>query len=445
MDDRLSLREFACAMRLADLATKGKNLPIEVRADQQAALGSCIEAFVPPLATSPTTSKTASPEASTANQDLDRFGSSTTDFPRTSRLSSPWGEGSAISESQSKVRHELQAAMSQVNATLQDSKLSQLAKVLDAAAEGLSETELRPLTREVIEERKGLQAQLDRRRTDEQALQEVRKSIQDLQEEIRVAESNGAASSRRVKHLQDELDFVEGEIKSAEDDLLNLQGIDGGRGRKAGPGDQEKLIQDHQSILEVKKLLANYSSEKQSLQAEALALAEKQMHAEQDREHMRIGLIGEMDKLAVVKNERLKLQQERHNLEKELADYKNGTFQTHPAQGSTSVNGLSGTALVGGFTKAEPQPTSSNMFQQVRTTLPSSSPLEIEHRPAGMGGVVRSPLTGQSRSQVRPGAARPGADSRGLKHDAAESGPSASTSAARASRPTAVAIHNEGR
>lgn len=409
-DGRLSLREFVCAMHLAEEARRGCKLPVEVRADQQAALVRCVESLVQKLSFSGA-AELDHAEAEAGHGDAKRHSAALADGSI-----EPGAHG----------HYPLADLMSSMNASLENKKLGQLAQVFEAAAGIASQSDLEKFSMEVLHERKELEQQLARRRVDEQQLREVRSASGTLSEESRQAEADSARRRRRVTLLKDELVFAESECKLAEEDLRELRELDGTARDSAK--NKEKLWQMLKSIRELKVAMGEVLQQKSTLQAETEALMERQRHFENDRDLMQAGLEAELTKLSALLAERVRMRAERVALEKETLDHDEELGQEsycnvnalESSPGSRNVVGRQ-QSQDGGMeaAKATRQPLSVNN----REFDSAASPQDF--RGSGVSGSPTKPTSPPSSSQPaprRPYQVGSPADQRGIRHPEGPSG-----------------------
>merc|ERR1719473_799804 len=174
--------------------------------------------------------------------------------------------------------------------------LGQLASVFEVTARLDASGELRRLSKEVLDERRSLEQHLARRRDVELKLQESRGQLEALREERRRVETEGSAAQRHAAHLQDELGFVEREVKDAEQDLNSLrESSDLSRAqRHTGPApysspeeerrdvlskvraEKELLQRDQRTIEDLRVKLEEVFKEKLDAQVQQQSLLERQ-------------------------------------------------------------------------------------------------------------------------------------------------------------------------
>mmetsp|Transcript_27321 Transcript_27321/g.84905 ORF Transcript_27321/g.84905 Transcript_27321/m.84905 type:complete len:647 (-) Transcript_27321:59-1999(-) len=392
-DGRLSLREFVCALHIAEQARRGRRLPTEVRPEQQERLARSVEGFLaglleggPEAAKHPrhedfSTVDTAPSEVPGGHRkgrtrkhqdgdrsDTDRGFSSGLEFDST--LGARRSEGPADSElstfasrggargsglgldspsAQGQPLRGRESAARALGPTAEGTEglgppasrggLGQLASVFELVARLDAGGELRRLSSEVLEERRELERQLSRRREFERQLRESRGQLDALREERRQVEGDTAAAQRRIAHLQDELGFVEREVRAAEEELRALRESSGlsGEGRR-GPApyssaederrdviskvraERELLQRDQKGIEELRVRLDDIFKQKLDAQLVQQSLLEKQRQSEQDRGLMLTAIEAERGKLSAMRAERIKLWEERSLLEREMMD-----------------------------------------------------------------------------------------------------------------------------
>ncbi|CAK8985316.1 unnamed protein product [Durusdinium trenchii] len=184
-DRRLSLREFVCAMSLAEQVRRGQALPVEVRPEQQEAMAAGVERLL--------------------QQGAVR-GKESADVPFSTGAVGVTG-GS----------EDLHLAR----------PLGQMAQVLKLVARVDPSGELQRLSREVLAERQQLEQQLAHRRSLEEQLREARGRLDEASELKRKSAVEAAAAQKRIAQMQDELVFVTREVNGAEEDLKALRQASG--------------------------------------------------------------------------------------------------------------------------------------------------------------------------------------------------------------------------
>lgn len=338
-DGRLSLREFACALHLAEQARSGRELPVEVRPEQQERLARAVERQL-----TAGSSAAAFPDALDAAKPSRHPDYSTADTAATDVLGGLPGPaesdfGTMGSRLGVRANMGFDSAAGSLGAQAAGRNLGQLAAVLEAVARLDAGGELRRLSREVLEERRQLEAQLSRRREFESQLRESRGQLDGLREERRRVENSSASAQRRISHLQEELGVVEREVRAAEEDLQLLRESSGlGSERRQGPtpygsaeeerrdviskvrAERELLQRDQKSIEELRARLDAIFKQKLDAQMIQQSLLEKQRQTEQDRGLMLTAIEAERGKLSAMRAERIKLWEERSALEREMGE-----------------------------------------------------------------------------------------------------------------------------
>lgn len=226
----------------------------------------------------------------------------------------------------------------------ENSGLGQLASVFKVIARLDSGNDLSRLSREVLEERHDLERQLARRRDFERQLQESHSRLEALREDRRRVEIEKAAAQRNITHLQDEMGFVEREVKDAEEDLTLLRESgdltrDGSNSKgRRGPApyssgederrdvlskvraEKELLQKDQRAIEEYRSRLEDIFKRKTAGQELQQSLLEKQRQTEQDRGLMLTAIEAERGKLSAMRADRLRMWEERSVLEREMSE-----------------------------------------------------------------------------------------------------------------------------
>lgn len=368
-DGRLSLREFVCAMHLADAKRQGQPLPVEVKLEEQVALVRKVERLV-----SHTTIGFASiPEATkpSRHDDFSTVDTTASDI-HLGRQQGRWkhknrdgsdGFSSALEFDTAGARAESELDLSAFGsrgmgidglgalgsqrraAPIPEDfdagaarRLGELASVFEVVARLDPAGELRRLCGEVLNERRELEQQLARRRDFEKQLREMRIELDGLHTDRRKVELETVSTQRRISHLQDELAFVDNEVQGAEEDLQMLRDAGGpdlqdsrrGPAPYSSPEDErrdvlskvraerEMLQKDQRSIEDIRMKFDDIFKEKLDTQMQQQALLEKQRQTEQDRGLMLTAIEAERGKLSAMCAERLRLWEERSALEREL-------------------------------------------------------------------------------------------------------------------------------
>jgi len=300
-DRRLSLREFVCAMTLAEQVRRGQTLPVEVHPEQQEAIAAGVERILQHARAKP-------------REELS-------------------------SDTSLKLPGEQALTMLQ-HRTIPETPLGQLAQVLKLVARMDQSGELQRLSNEVLAERKELELQLAQRRALEDQLREARGRLDEASEKRRQNAVESAAAQKRTAQMQDELVFVSREVSGVEEDLKALRQACGQDTelRKAPPApytdpDEERrdvlskvraerdlLLKDQKAIQELREKLDEIFKQKHEAQNRQQALLEKQRQCEQDRSLMLTAIEAERAKLMSARADRLRLWKERSDLEKQLQD-----------------------------------------------------------------------------------------------------------------------------
>jgi len=180
---------------------------------------------------------------------------------------------------------------------------------------------------------------LARRRDVELKLKESRGQLEALREERRRVETESSAAQRHAAHLQDELSFVEREVKDSEEDFNSLrESSDLSRAQRHGPApynsaeeerrdvlskvraEKELLQRDQRSIEELRVKLEHVFKEKLDAQVFQQSLLEKQRQTEQDRGLMLTAIEAERGRLSAMRAERIRMWEERSALEREMTN-----------------------------------------------------------------------------------------------------------------------------
>jgi len=345
-DGRLSLREFVCAMTLADQARNGQSLPVELHPEQQAGLASRVELLVqarPRKEEFSTVETSASFRAPPAGPNEYQGAAGFTDpepsLPHASPLTATLARG-RDSTPRPLTGAEGRERTSDAKAPETLTKLGQLATVLKLVSRADPGDELRKLCQEVLEERRRLENRLDRRRELEEALRAAKGRLDEVQERHRSVELESAATKCRISYLQDELVFVTREVKTVEEDLDALRqacGLgDKEMRRMPAPysdpqeerrdvltkvkAERELLLKDQKAVEELRGKLERVFEQKLEAQTKQQALLEKQRQCEQDRGLALTAIEADKAKLLSMRSERLRSWQDIADLEKQLQD-----------------------------------------------------------------------------------------------------------------------------
>lgn len=409
-DGRLSLREFVCAMHLAEQAKSGRSMPSEVTTEQQQAMVRAVERLAPGAAgasRSPhrgddlSIMDTAASGRGRGGSDV--FGSVVggdhAGDPR-GRVQRPHGERGAGRLRDREGLRERPGA------------LGQLAAVFEALIQK-DEGAIPRYTAEILRERQQLEEQLARRRELESELKQVRQALDKLRDDRRQTETDASAVRSRITHLQDEVAFVQEEMRIAEGEVDDMHQAIGTHMRKDHSYDhaydpttgvklseRQQLAMDQVSIADLRLRLQDMRQDKLDLQAKQHELIEQQRLIEQDRGLTLTAIHAERTKLAETKQLRLKMYKERHALEEELLEhYARGELAEMPVM------------------QPPPSAATDMAMEDIARTVQSGG--SIKARAADMPAPARPPLSSAA------GARR--ADHRGVRHDAAHVGISGGT------------------
>jgi len=338
-DGRLSLREFVCALHLAEQTRSGRPLPMEVTVAQQTTLVRSVRGDDAFSTADTAASLGMARRRAGGNDDFDSadFSSAAASRLAGGLFNTHAGDGNDPVGSGGLLLSGEGGAMG-----LDTSEsLGQLAAVFDVVARLDAGGELKRLCHEVMEERAELERQLSRRRDFERQLKEAHASLDGFRDERRQVEKETAMTQRRISHLQDELAFAESEVQQTEQSLAMLRDATGtgaavtsSRGptpylnaeeeRRDVVGkvrvERDLLRRDQAVIEETRMKLETVLRQKVDAQASQQALLEKQRQTEQDRGLMLTAIEGERGKLSAMRAERLRLWEDRSVLEKEMAD-----------------------------------------------------------------------------------------------------------------------------
>ncbi|CAE7272098.1 Itsn1 [Symbiodinium pilosum] len=332
-DGRLSLREFICAMTLADQAKNGQPLPVELHPEQQTSLAARVELLVK--------SRPQKEEFSTVETSASFRGPPAGLFTETER-SLPQASPLRGRDSTPRPLPMLGEGQDRMETTKMPEtlpKLGQLATVLKLVSRA-GPGELQKLCEEVLQERQRLESQLGRRRELEEALRAAKGRLDEVQERHRSMEAQSAATKRRISYLQDELVFVTREVKTVEEDLDALRqacGL-GDKEMRRMPvpysdlqeerrdvltkvkAERELLLKDQKEVEELRGKLERVFQQKLEAQMKQQALLEKQRQCEQDRGLVLTAIEADKAKLLSMRSERLRSWQDIADLEKQLQD-----------------------------------------------------------------------------------------------------------------------------
>jgi len=200
-------------------------------------------------------------------------------------------------------------------------KLDQLATVFNMAAKNPTYAgELGRMVNEVVTERQSLSREVERYQQSAEQRTEVTSALEHVRSEIRIMEDTGVRTRSRVTHLESELAFVEAEVRGTEQDLALLQ--DSTVHRQTGDAEREwyQLQNMREAVRQTRQALVELVAIKRGLEADQQHFAEQQRHHEQDRNLLLAGLEAEYTKLQTLREQRLKMREERYVLEKQAME-----------------------------------------------------------------------------------------------------------------------------
>jgi hypothetical protein len=341
-DNRLSLREFVCALHLANQVSRGLPLPVEIHPEQQEALAHDVERH-----SGMSMKHRSRPEewSTVDTAPTDAFQHSNGLKSRTKGFDLDGGGFDSLSGARSSCRGRDSSSrpLAQIDVGRDGvGGLDQLASVFEVVARLDPRGELQRLSAEVLQERRELEQQLSRRNGFERQLQESRSRIDTLREERRRAEAEAAANQRHIAHLQEEILYATKEVQEAEEDLTMLRESAGGAlsrdVNRRGPApyaspeeerrdvlskvraERELLHRDQRSIEELQAQIEEVFKQKQDAQLKQQSLLERQRQTEQDRGMMLTAIEAERSKLSQMRAERISMWEERCALEHEMTD-----------------------------------------------------------------------------------------------------------------------------
>lgn len=298
-DGRLSLREFVFAMHLAERVRNGQRVPPQVRPEDQIQLVRTVERLV----------------------HMSENGRRPDDFSTANTNASNYFGYDAGGD------------------MVTQDKLGPLASIFEAAAIHGS-GDLDQYSAQVLQGRQELEQQLVQRRELQEQLTGVRKSSSDLHDEQCRVDTELAAARRRISHLEEELEFLKGEVGIAEGDLDLLR--EAGFKHSGGDttdflsrvqGEQENWEKDKAAVDDKLTEIEEVAKMKHNIREAQQTLLEQQRQIEHDRNLLLTAIESEYGKLHKMRAERLQMWDERNRLEKELQEYTqtDGSQNTHPA------------------------------------------------------------------------------------------------------------------
>lgn len=395
-DRRLSLREFVCAMTLAEQVRRGQSLPVDVRPEQQEAISAGVERIL------------QNARAKTREE------LSTVD----TGFKLPGPEPLATSQPRPGVTSE--------------TPLGQLAQVLKLVARMDQSGEVQRLSNEVLAERRELEQQLAQRRALEDQLREARGRLDEASAKRRDSAIESAAAQKRIAQMQDELVFVTREVNGVEEDLKALRQACGQEKElRKSPApyndpDEERrdvlskvraerdlLLKDQRAIEELREKLDEIFRQKHEAQSRQQALLEKQRQCEQDRSLMLTAIEAERAKLMSARADRLRLWKERSELEKQLQDVdQQQLLMSRQVPGRSVPEANRPAEKQQSRSKGVPHETVPAVIHGAPATGPWSTPKHwyVPHKEEGLHG-----LHGLQGLQAPPGERR--RDHRGIRAD----------------------------
>lgn len=274
-DNRLSLREFVCAMHLGDRVRHGQRTPIEVTPEQQGILARGVEKMI--------------------GQNNER---------------------QQPSDNEEKRKKDQQTH-----------QLGPLASVFKAKAEHETAAELEHMSEDVVRERQDLAQELAMQRELKDQLKEVRVRTNELQDEHLRASAAAANIAVHNQHLEAELKFLQDEVKLADADFEHLHAVTASRNGNrrdlhSMQGERELWSQDKNRVQEMLLKIDDLQRQKARSREDQQVLLEHQRQSEHDRNLLLTAIENEHEKLSAMRAERLGMWEERTKLERELQDLK---------------------------------------------------------------------------------------------------------------------------
>jgi len=240
-----------------------------------------------------------------------------------------------------------------------DGNLGQLAAVFDGVVRLNDIADLSRMSETVCVERRVLKEALDRRAAVEQRTNENRESQGYLTEELRKAQVSACACRRQIKHLQDELKELDGDIRVAEADIESLKASSSNAGPSSRSfsgrrednrrdllaevrAERDIIQKECKEIKELRLRLDRIYTEKMELQDLEGSLLQRQQMIEKDRGLMLTSIDQELIKLNDLRVSRVQILEERAQLEREITDLTQQKFlddKKVPAFASRPVSG----------------------------------------------------------------------------------------------------------
>lgn len=181
-----------------------------------------------------------------------------------------------------------------------------------------------------------LRRQLSRKTDFERRVFEKLYQLQDLRDRRRKLGTANSQVAASVEHLSDELAFMREQEEEAEKDIAQLKAAAEREGKYQNDHRdpqailaeekrrQETVVQQQEKITQLRGHLERLRAEKANLMPRQQILFEKQRSAEQDRNRLLGTLQDDRSAINEVRQERIRLMEERTRLEKQLFELSNG-------------------------------------------------------------------------------------------------------------------------
>jgi len=215
--------------------------------------------------------------------------------------------------------------------------LKAIRSVYDKAKRADKETHLPHLLKKAVEARVDMEKQIQRRRDFERQLRESHKYRDQLSDKLFLLESTIDATKERIKHLKDQLEFLGVQTEGAEADIKVLREksrvpFEEPSGGLVSHSEERQRVIDH---LQGERLLLDedqVQTEKARRRLEDLyikkveavrsqrQLLERKRQVTQDRSLVLHSIDTEREELARIRAERIKMSEERNNLQNAMAD-----------------------------------------------------------------------------------------------------------------------------
>eukprot|EP00923_Selenidium_pygospionis_P052781 GHVN01091443.1.p1 GENE.GHVN01091443.1~~GHVN01091443.1.p1 ORF type:complete len:627 (-),score=152.49 GHVN01091443.1:413-2293(-) len=178
---------------------------------------------------------------------------------------------------------------------------------------------------ELVREKMGLEAQMQRKREFEKQVTETRIEMEQMKEERQKIEIDIAANSSDISHFQEEISYLHNQISEMKKEMEEMTKTSQNGGRSVSGdnhsrhSDSSKKSTEHQGerrkeIEELKVTLERLRREKENAQSRVSVLQERQRQADQDRTLLLSAVETERVRLAKIGNERIALSEERQAL-----------------------------------------------------------------------------------------------------------------------------------